>query len=45
MKARDIMTTHEVWACVDTSDCRRVSEMMLEHNIGSVPVLEFTAVF
>ena len=39
MRACDIMTTHEVCACSETSDCSRVAEMMLEHDIGSVPVL------
>ncbi len=40
MKARDIMTMHEVCACSDTSDTRRVAEMMQEHNIGSIAILD-----
>ncbi len=40
MKARDIMTMNEVCACGDASDARRVAEMMQEHNIGSVAVLD-----
>ena len=40
MKACDIMTAHEVWACAETSDCRRVAEMMSEHDIGSIPILD-----
>jgi CBS domain-containing protein len=40
MKASDIMTAHEVWACVDTSDARHVATLMLEHDVGSIPVLD-----
>ena len=40
MKAHDLMAAHEVWACAETSDCRQVAEMMAEHNVGSIPVLD-----
>jgi CBS domain-containing protein len=40
MKECDIMTSHNVWACAETSDCRHVAQMMAEHNIGAVPVLD-----
>ncbi len=40
MNARDIMTMNEVCACGDTSDASKVAEMMQEHNIGSIGVLD-----
>lgn len=40
MKARDIMTMQEVCACSDTSDVHKAAQLMQEHNIGSIPVLD-----
>lgn len=40
MKAHDLMAAHEVWACAETSDCRQVAQMMVEHDVGSIPVLD-----
>lgn len=40
MKAREIMTKYEVWACANTDDCRRAAQLMAEHDIGSIPVLD-----
>jgi CBS-domain-containing membrane protein len=40
MKASEIMAPHEVWACADTTDCRHAAQMMRDHDIGSLPVLD-----
>jgi len=40
MKARDVMSAHRVWACAETSNVRNVAEMMADHNVGSIPVLD-----
>ena len=40
MKASDIMSSHEVWACAETSNVREVAQLMVDHNIGSIPVLD-----
>ncbi len=40
MKASEIMTAHEVWACAETSDAQQVAKMMVEHDVGSIPVLD-----
>lgn len=40
MKARDLMTHRHLWVCVDSSDCREAAEMMAEHEVGVVPVLD-----
>jgi CBS domain-containing protein len=40
MNARDIMTAHEVWACPETSNAQEVARMMLDHNVGAIPVLD-----
>ncbi len=40
MKARDLTTAHEVWACVDTDDARHVAIAMRDHNVKSLPVLD-----
>ncbi len=40
LRARDIMTAHNVWACAEESDCRQIAQMMIEHDIGSVPILD-----
>lgn len=40
MKARDLMKAHNIWACAETSDCRHVAQMMAEHDVGAIPVLD-----
>lgn len=40
MKARDIMTPHDIWSCAETDDCRHAARLMLQHDIGSIPVLD-----
>jgi len=40
MKARDLMTSHHVWVCADDTDVRHVAAMMVEHDIGAIPVLD-----
>ena len=40
MKASDLMITEHVWACAETADVRTVAEMMAEHNVGAIPVLD-----
>jgi CBS domain-containing protein len=40
MKASDLTTAHEVWACIDTDDARHVAMAMRDHNIRSLPVLD-----
>ncbi len=40
MKAHDLMTSHHVWVCADDTDVRHVAGMMVEHNIGAIPVLD-----
>jgi CBS-domain-containing membrane protein len=40
MNASEIMAPHEVWACVNTTDCRIAAQLMHDHNIGCLPVLD-----
>ncbi len=40
MKASDLMTEHEVWACAETADAQQVAQMMWDHNVGAIPVLD-----
>ncbi|MFP4107311.1 MAG: CBS domain-containing protein [Phycisphaerae bacterium] len=40
MKASDLMTASHLWACVDESDCREVAQMMAQHDVGAIPVLD-----
>lgn len=40
MKARDVMTCEHLWVCSETSDVRHVAQLMAEHSIGSVPVVD-----
>ena len=40
MNAGDIMTTHEIWTCAETSDAQTVARMMADHNVGAIPVLD-----
>ncbi|MFW6155090.1 MAG: CBS domain-containing protein [Planctomycetota bacterium] len=40
MKASDLTTAHEVWACADTDDARHVAIAMRDHNVKSLPVLD-----
>ena len=40
MKAYDFMTSHDLWVCPDDTDVRYVAQLMQEHNVGSIPVLD-----
>jgi CBS domain-containing protein len=40
MKARDLMTAHNLWVCPDEADVRHVAQLMTEHDVGSIPVLD-----
>lgn len=40
MKAKDIMTADHIWVCGDTTDCRQVAQLMAQHDIGAIPVLD-----
>lgn len=40
MYAREIMGSHEPWVCGETDDCRRAAQLMGEHDVGSIPVLD-----
>ena len=40
MNASDVMTAHEIWACVETADAREVARMMDDHHIGAIPILD-----
>lgn len=40
MKARDLMTSDHVWACSETADVREVAQMMADHDVGAIPVLD-----
>lgn len=40
MKARDLMKTEHMWTCSTATDVRQVAKMMLEHDIGVLPVLD-----
>ena len=40
MKASEIMTAHKVWACAETADAQSVAKLMVEHNVGAIPVLD-----
>jgi CBS domain-containing protein len=41
MQARDLMTRHEVFCALETDDARSVAQKLAEHNIASLPVLDF----
>ena len=38
MKARDIMTSTEVWSSFESSDARSVARLMAFHNVAAIPV-------
>jgi CBS domain-containing protein len=40
MNARDIMTSSHLWVSAETSSIRQVAQMMEEHDIGIVPILD-----
>ena len=40
MNAQDLMSPHEVWVCSETDDCRRVAQLIVEHDVGAIPVLD-----
>lgn len=40
MRASDMMTSEYLWACGDSTDAREVAQMMCEHDIGAVCVLD-----
>ncbi len=40
MRARDIMTSAHLWVCSADTSVRQAAQMMAEHNIGSLPVVD-----
>ncbi|MFW6061474.1 MAG: CBS domain-containing protein [Planctomycetota bacterium] len=40
MQARELMTSDQIWACADNSDARECAQMMRDHNVGAIPVLD-----
>ena len=40
MKARDLMTAHQVWAASETATARQVARIMVDHDVGAIPVLD-----
>ncbi len=40
MNASDIMTAHEIWACSEPANDQEVAEMMVDHDVGAIPVLD-----
>ena len=40
MQARDIMTADHIWTCNEATEVREAAQMLAEHNIGSLPVLD-----
>lgn len=40
MKARDIMTTSEIWSSVDNSDAQSVARLMAFHNVAAIPIVD-----
>lgn len=40
MKASELMTREYLWSCSESTDCREAAEMLAQHDIGSVPVLD-----
>jgi len=40
MKARDIMTSTEVWSSAEDSDARSVARLMAFHNVAAIPILD-----
>lgn len=40
MKAQDIMTTEHLWVSQDDSNLCKVAQIMSDHNVGSVPVVD-----
>jgi CBS domain-containing protein len=40
MKAREIMTNDHLWVCSPDTTIRQAAQMMSEHDIGSVPIVD-----
>lgn len=40
MKASELMTSEYLWACAETTNAREVAQMMYDHDIGAVCVLD-----
>ncbi len=40
MKAQDVMTPEHLWVCGESTNARDVAQMMSEHNVGAIPVLD-----
>ncbi len=40
MNAQDVMQCHEIWACVETADAQSVAQMMEQHQVGAIPILD-----
>ncbi len=40
MNASDLMASDHVWACAETADARSVACMMLDYDVGAIPVLD-----
>ncbi len=40
MKAREIMTRDHIWVCSETATAKEAAELMLERNVGFIPVVD-----
>lgn len=40
MRARDIMTSTEIWSTADSSDARSVARLMAFHNVAAIPIVD-----
>lgn len=40
MNASDIMTCGQIWSCLSGEDARSAANLMMQHNIGSIPIVD-----
>jgi len=40
MKASDLMTRQDLWICGEDTDAQEAAQLMCDHDIGAVPVLD-----
>ena len=42
MKASDLMTTQHLWVCGEDTDAQETAQLMCDHDVGAIPVLDKT---
>lgn len=40
MNASDIMTCGQIWSCSSCEDARSAAQLMMKHNVGSIPIVD-----